>query len=74
MRVITLNGFGGANRDFAGRSWLSDVAGVEDDRDWVIITLEELAPIMRRAISDLGAPTGCRCQQTWAANDDSLPE
>ncbi|MCY4652532.1 MAG: hypothetical protein OXC95_05135 [Dehalococcoidia bacterium] len=73
-RVITLNGFGGVNRGFAGLSWLSDVAGVEHARDWVMIMLEELAPIMRRAIGDLDAPTDCHCQQTWAPNDDSLPE
>ena len=55
-------------------SWLSDVAGEEDERDWVMITAEELAPIMRRAIGDIGSPTGCNCQQTWAANDkESLP-
>lgn len=59
---------------FAGLSWLSDVAGEEDERDWVMITAEELAPIMRRAIGDLGDPSDCLCQQTWAANDDSLPD
>ena len=47
---------------FAGLSWLSDVAGVEDERDWVMITAEELAPIMSRAIGNLDAPTDCRCQ------------
>ncbi len=58
---------------FAGLSWLSDAAGVEEERDWVMITLEDLAPIMRRAIGDLDTPTDCRCQQTWA-DDDSLPD
>ena len=59
---------------FAGLSWLSDVAGEEDERDWVMITAEELAPIMRRAIGDLDAPSDCRCRQTWPANDESLPD
>lgn len=49
---------------FAGLSWLSDVAGIEDERNWVMITAEELAPIMRRAMGDFDAPAGCNCQQT----------
>ena len=59
---------------FAGLSWLSDIAGVEDETDWVMITVEELAPIMRRAIGALGASADCNCQHTWDPNDVSLPE
>ncbi len=59
---------------YAGLSWLSDIAGIEDETDWVMITSEELAPIIRRAISELAARPDCRCQNTWAGSDERLPD
>ena len=58
---------------YAGLAWLSDVAGVEDMADWVMMTPEELAPIVRRGIRDLPADLDCHCQVTWSGAEDTLP-
>ena len=58
---------------YAGLAWLSDVAGVEDETDWVMITPEAVAPIVRRAINELPADLDCHCQTTWAGAEDNLP-
>ena len=58
---------------YAGLAWLSDVAGVEDEADWVMITPDELAPILRRAITDLPTDLDCQCQSTWSGAEDTLP-
>ena len=59
---------------YAGLSWMSDIAGMEDERDWVMMTSEELAPIIRGAIGGLDAPLDCRCQKTWSESDERLPD
>ena len=58
---------------YAGLSWLSDVAGVEDQADWVMMTPDELAPVIRRAIGEIPDSPACGCQDAWAGSEESLP-
>ena len=58
---------------YAGLAWLSDVAGVEDEADWVMITPDDLAPILRRAVTDLPADLDCQCQSTWSGAEEDPP-
>ena len=58
---------------FAGLSWVSDVAGIADEKDWVMMTAEELTPIIRDAIAGIPEQAGCPCQRTWVGNEDKLP-
>lgn len=58
---------------FAGLCWVCDVAGVTYEKDWVMITAEELTPIIRDAISALPEQPNCRCQSTWVGDEGKLP-
>ena len=58
---------------FAGLCWISDAAGVSAQRDWVRITPEELAPIIRDAIASIPEQANCECQRTWTGSEDRLP-
>ena len=58
---------------FAGLCWISDVAGVSDQKDWVSLTPEELTPIVRDAIGSIPEQANCQCQNTWAGSEDRLP-
>ena len=59
---------------YAGLAWLSDVAGVEDQADWVMMTPDELAPVIRRAIAEIPDSPACGCQNAWAGSVESLPQ
>lgn len=58
---------------FAGLCWISDVAGVSDEKDWVMISPEELIPIIRDAVAAMTEKADCGCQRTWDGNEDKLP-
>ena len=58
---------------FAGLCWVSDAAGVSDEKDWVMITAEELTPIIRDAIDAIPEQANCRCQSAWDGNEEKLP-
>jgi 5'-methylthioadenosine phosphorylase len=58
---------------FAGLCWVCDVAGVTDEKDWVMITADELIPIVRDAIKSMPDNADCRCQRTWDGNEGVLP-
>ena len=58
---------------FAGLCWISDAAGVSDQKDWINITPEELTPIVRDAIGSIPAQANCECQRTWMGSEDRLP-
>ena len=58
---------------FAGICWVCDLAGEEGQRDWVMISPEELAPIVRAAVAAIPDATSCSCQSTWVGNEDKLP-
>ena len=58
---------------FAGLCWISDAAGVSDQKDWVNITPEELTPIIRDAIGSIPEQANCECQRTWVGSEDRLP-
>lgn len=58
---------------FAGLSWVCDMAGEAGERDWVMISPEELAPIMRAAIAAVPTSAACSCQSTWVGQEDKLP-
>ena len=58
---------------FAGLCWISDAAGVSDQKDWINITPEELTPIIRDAIGSTPAQANCECQRTWVGSEDRLP-
>ena len=62
---------------FAGLCWISDAAGVSDEKDWIHITPEELTPIIRDAIGSIPAQANCECQRTWertwVGSEDRLP-
>ena len=58
---------------FAGLCWISDAAGVSDQKDWVSITPEELTPIVRDAIGSIPEQANCQCQYTWVGSEDRLP-
>ena len=58
---------------FAGICWVCDMAGEDDERDWVMISPEELAPIMRAAVAAIPDTAKCACQSTWAGNEEKLP-
>ena len=59
---------------FAGLCWVCDIAGVEDAKDWKMITLEELKQIVSRAVGSIPENGTCRCAQTWNGMEDKLPE
>ncbi len=59
---------------FAGLCWVSDVAGVEDSKDWKMITLEELKEIVSKAVGSISEDGSCRCTGTWDGTEDILPE
>ena len=58
---------------FAGLCWISDTAGVSDQKDWVSLTPEELTPIVRDAVGSIPEQANCQCQNTWAGSEDRLP-
>ena len=59
---------------FAGLCWVSDAAGVEDEKDWKMITLEELQAIVSVAVGAIAERPECRCPRTWKGVEDMLPE
>lgn len=59
---------------FAGICWVSDRAGVEDSRDWKMITVEELQAIVSKAVGSIANVASCRCPRTWDGMEDMLPE
>ena len=58
---------------FAGLCWISDAAGVSDQKDWVRITPEELTPLIREAIGAIPEQAHCECQRTWVGRENRLP-
>ncbi len=58
---------------FAGICWICDIAGEEGERDWVMISPEELGPIVRAAVAAVPDAVSCSCQSTWVGNEDKLP-
>lgn len=58
---------------FAGLSWICDMAGVQDEKDWQFITPEDLTPIIRAAIAGIPKQVACGCQTTWNGNEEKLP-
>ena len=59
---------------FAGLCWVSDTAGVEDSKDWKMITLEELQAIVSGAVDSIADDRSCRCARTWDGVEDVLPD
>ena len=48
-------------------------AGKAGERDWVMISPEELTPIMRAAVAAVPDSASCSCQATWVGNEEKLP-
>ena len=59
---------------FAGLCWVSDMAGVEDSRDWKMIELEELQAILSGAVGSISEHSACRCPRTWDGIENLLPD
>ena len=58
---------------FAGICWVCDMAGEAGERDWVMISPEELTPIIRAAVAAIPENAACTCQSTWEGNEEKLP-
>ena len=58
---------------FAGICWVCDMAGEAGERDWVMISPEELTPIIRAAVAAIPENAACTCQSTWVGNEEKLP-
>lgn len=58
---------------YAGIAWVCDMAADEDEKDWVMITPEELTPIVRAAVKSMPDDASCSCQTTWDGNEGRLP-
>ncbi|MDA0768944.1 MAG: hypothetical protein O2821_01820 [Chloroflexi bacterium] len=58
---------------FAGIAWVCDMAGEAGERDWAMITPEELTPIMRAAVAAVPDTAACNCQSTWVGMEEKLP-
>ena len=58
---------------YAGLSWVSDIAGMQDEKTWHMASPDEVAPIVRAALASLPTSADCRCRHTWDGDEGKLP-